>query len=241
VIRYAFDHHQCSDCAAEQRPHRIAARLLDGEYFWFCTGCGQVEGPYAQLPSGERAAIGERDAETIEDIDAIAAAEIEQETVAALVDELSVRFEIEDREALVAAIVEARSLRESASSAEAREMPAADHLRAIIDRAERLLEERASVNGAIRDLMSFAKEIGFNPKAIRHVIDARAELPELRKLKEAEFAVYRNALGIEGPEYAVALPTPLIEAAKPRAIPKKVQQRRDSVALAALAEMARGS
>jgi len=241
VIRFAFDHHQCSDCVDIQRAHRIRARLVDGQYFWFCTGCGDVEGPYAQLPAGERVAVAGDGPAAIEEADGAEAVEIERESAASLAETLAERFDVHDRDGLIAAIVEARAIRERARSAEPTDTPAIHHLRQIIDRAERLIDERAEISATLRDVFSFAKEIGFNTKAIRHVIDARAKLPELRKIEEAEFAVYRSALGIEGPEYAVALPVPMLEAAKPRAVPKKVQERRASVALAQLAEQARSN
>ena len=240
MIRFNFDHHQCTDCGAEHRAHRIAARLVQGQYFWFCTGCGFEEGPYATLPSGERGAVGERGADSVEEVDALTAAEIEQDVIAGLVDELSDRFGVHDREGLAAAIGEARAIREAARAAEPGS-PAVVHLTQIVDRAETLIGERDEINATLRDLFAFAKDIGFNVKAIRACIAARAILPELRKIQEAEVKVYRDALGIEGPEFAVTMPVPMLEAARPRAVPKKVQARRDSVALAHLAEMARSS
>lgn len=73
---------------------------------------------------------------------------------------------------------------------------AADRLRSIIDRIERLEEERKALAGDIKDIYAEAKSAGFEPKVIRKLISLRkqepAEIEELETLLE----LYRRALGM---------------------------------------------
>lgn len=72
---------------------------------------------------------------------------------------------------------------------------AADRLRSIVDRIERLEEERKALGADIKDIYLEAKSAGFEPKAIRKVVHDRkqdaAALEELETLVE----VYKRALG----------------------------------------------
>ncbi len=73
---------------------------------------------------------------------------------------------------------------------------AADRLRSLVERIERLMEERKSIGGDIRDIFSEAKSAGFDVKVLRQVIAIRrrdvAEIEELETLLD----VYRRALGM---------------------------------------------
>lgn len=73
---------------------------------------------------------------------------------------------------------------------------AADQLRAIIERVERLEEEKKAIADDIRDIYAEAKGNGYNPKALRVVVQRRkADARKLAEL-EADTAAYMAALGM---------------------------------------------
>lgn len=73
---------------------------------------------------------------------------------------------------------------------------AAERLRSLVDRIERLEEERKGINDDIKDIYSEAKSAGYDKKALRALIAIRkqdaAEVEELETLID----VYRRALGM---------------------------------------------
>lgn len=73
---------------------------------------------------------------------------------------------------------------------------AADRLRSIVERIERLEEERRGLAADIKDIMTEAKSAGFDPKVIRTLVAQRqkdqAEIEEQAQLLE----VYKRALGM---------------------------------------------
>lgn len=71
-----------------------------------------------------------------------------------------------------------------------------DRLLSIIERIERLNEEKKDIQDAIKDIMAEAKGAGFNPKVIREVIKMRAEDREDREEREAIRDAYLKALGM---------------------------------------------
>lgn len=71
-----------------------------------------------------------------------------------------------------------------------------DRLLSIIERIERLNEEKKDIQDAIKDIMAEAKGAGFNPKVIREVIKMRAEDKEDREEREAIRDAYLKALGM---------------------------------------------
>jgi uncharacterized protein (UPF0335 family) len=73
---------------------------------------------------------------------------------------------------------------------------ASDRLLSIIERIERLNEEKKDIQDAIKDIMAEAKGAGFNPKVIREVIKMRAEDREDREEREAIRDAYLKALGM---------------------------------------------
>jgi uncharacterized protein (UPF0335 family) len=156
--------------------------------------------------------------------------------IEALAEELVERFGLRDAAGLVAAIEEARALKELASAPDGAE-PAVAHLFQIVERAEVLFAERQAIADKIGDLFKFAKSLGFNVAAIRACIKARTLHPELRKMQEAELEVYRQALGIEGPSISIALPRAEV-APEPRKMAVSGARAR-AIALAALAHQAR--
>lgn len=111
-----------------------------------------------------------------------------------------------------ARVREAKKLKEAAgasSSAEARFATAAAdtviegagavsalQLRSIIERVERLEEEKREVAEQITEVMSEAKGNGFDVKTIRAVIALRKKKPEQRSEEEAMLDLYMTALGM---------------------------------------------
>lgn len=73
---------------------------------------------------------------------------------------------------------------------------AADRLRSIVDRIERLEEERKALAGDIRDIYTEAKSAGFDAKVLRQLIRIRKSEPAEVEEQETLLDVYRRALGM---------------------------------------------
>jgi uncharacterized protein (UPF0335 family) len=73
---------------------------------------------------------------------------------------------------------------------------AADELKLLIERAERLEEEKKGIADDIKDVMSEAKSRGYDPKAIRKIMAIRKKKREEYQEEEAILEVYMQALGM---------------------------------------------
>jgi uncharacterized protein (UPF0335 family) len=73
---------------------------------------------------------------------------------------------------------------------------AAERLRSIVDRIERLEEERKALGGDIRDIYAEAKSAGFDVKVLRQLIRLRRQEPADVQEQETLLDVYRRALGM---------------------------------------------
>ena len=73
---------------------------------------------------------------------------------------------------------------------------AADRLRSLIERVERLEEERKALAGDIKDIYAEAKGAGFDVKVIRQIIRIRSQEPAEVEEQETLLDVYRRALGM---------------------------------------------
>jgi uncharacterized protein (UPF0335 family) len=73
---------------------------------------------------------------------------------------------------------------------------AADRLRSIVDRIERLEEERKALSGDIKDIYAEAKSAGFDIKVLRALIRIRKQEPAEVDEQETLLDVYRRALGM---------------------------------------------
>lgn len=73
---------------------------------------------------------------------------------------------------------------------------AADRLRSIIERVERLEEERKALGSDIKDIFSEAKSAGFDVKVIRQIIRIRKQEPADVEEQETLLDIYRRALGM---------------------------------------------
>ena len=73
---------------------------------------------------------------------------------------------------------------------------AVDRLRSIIERVERIEEERKGLMNDIKDIMIEAKSAGFEVKVIKQIIQIRKQEPAAVEEMETLLDVYRRALGM---------------------------------------------
>ncbi len=73
---------------------------------------------------------------------------------------------------------------------------AVERLRSIVDRIERLEEERKALSGDIRDIYAEAKSAGFDVKVLRQLIRVRRQEAAEVEEQETLLDVYRRALGM---------------------------------------------
>jgi uncharacterized protein (UPF0335 family) len=87
-----------------------------------------------------------------------------------------------------------------ASSAATAEQPstrfAKDHLKAFVERVERLQAEKKAISDDIRDVYAEAKANGFDIKALRTIVRLRKQDVEDRREQETILATYMHALGM---------------------------------------------
>jgi len=73
---------------------------------------------------------------------------------------------------------------------------AADELRLLIERVERLEEEKKGIADDIKDVYAEAKSRGFCPKTMRRIVALRKLEPNERREMEAMLDTYKAALGM---------------------------------------------
>ena len=73
---------------------------------------------------------------------------------------------------------------------------AADELRLLIERIERLEEEKKAMADDIRDVYAEAKARGYDPKTMRSVVRLRKMENHVRQDAEALLDTYKAALGL---------------------------------------------
>lgn len=73
---------------------------------------------------------------------------------------------------------------------------ASDRLRSLVDRIERLEEERKALGSDIKDIYAEAKSAGFDVKVLRKLIASRRQEPDAVEAEETLLDVYRRALGM---------------------------------------------
>lgn len=76
---------------------------------------------------------------------------------------------------------------------------AAAQLRALIERIERLAEERAAIGDDMKEVFAEAKGGGFDPKIMRILIRRRAMDAAARAEQDAMLDVYSHAVGTDSP------------------------------------------
>ena len=87
-----------------------------------------------------------------------------------------------------------------ATAAAAKQEPATrfakDHLKAFVERIERLEEEKKALADDIRDVYAEAKGSGFDVKALRVIVRLRKQDADERREHEAILDTYKHALGM---------------------------------------------
>jgi uncharacterized protein (UPF0335 family) len=73
---------------------------------------------------------------------------------------------------------------------------AKDQLKAIIERIERLEEERKTISDDVRDIYAEAKGNGFDVKALRTIVRMRKQDANERAEQEAILETYQAAMGM---------------------------------------------
>jgi uncharacterized protein (UPF0335 family) len=71
-----------------------------------------------------------------------------------------------------------------------------DRLRLLIERIERLEEEKKGIADDIADVYSEVKAVGYDAKIVRHVIRLRKMKPDDRAEMETILDLYKAALGL---------------------------------------------
>ena len=73
---------------------------------------------------------------------------------------------------------------------------AKDHLKAFVERIERLEEEKKAIADDIRDVYAEAKGNGFDVKALRTIVRLRKQDADERREHETILETYMHALGM---------------------------------------------
>jgi uncharacterized protein (UPF0335 family) len=72
-----------------------------------------------------------------------------------------------------------------------------DRLRLLIERVERLEEEKKGIQDDIKDVYGEAKATGYDAKIMRQIVRLRKMSPDDRREAEILLETYKNALGID--------------------------------------------
>ena len=72
-----------------------------------------------------------------------------------------------------------------------------DRLRLLIERVERLEEEKAAIADDIKDVFLEAKAVGYDTKIMKQVIRLRKMQPDDRREMETILDLYKSALGMD--------------------------------------------
>lgn len=73
---------------------------------------------------------------------------------------------------------------------------AADHLKSIISRVERLQEDETTIREDKKEIYAEAKANGFDTKALKAIIALRKKTSEQRQEEDAMLDLYMSALGM---------------------------------------------
>lgn len=72
-----------------------------------------------------------------------------------------------------------------------------DRLRLLIERIERLEEEKDGIGADIKDVYNEAKATGYDAKIMKQIVRLRKKKPDARREEEAVLETYKAALGID--------------------------------------------
>lgn len=72
-----------------------------------------------------------------------------------------------------------------------------DRLRLLIERIERLEEEKQGIADDVKDVYLEAKSLGYDAKIMRQIVRLRKMEPDDRREMEAILDLYKRALGLD--------------------------------------------
>ena len=72
----------------------------------------------------------------------------------------------------------------------------ADQLKSVVERVERLHEDRKAIAEVIKEVYSEAKSAGYDTKAIKHIVSLRAKDANAVQEFEAIVDLYKSAIGM---------------------------------------------
>lgn len=72
-----------------------------------------------------------------------------------------------------------------------------DRLRLLIERVERLEEEKKGISDDIKDVYAEAKAVGYDTKIMRKMVKLRKQTRDARLEEEALTETYKAALGLD--------------------------------------------
>lgn len=78
----------------------------------------------------------------------------------------------------------------------AHDMTTDERLRLLVERVERLEEERKGISDDIRDVYAEAKAVGYDTKIMREIVKLRKMKPDDRHERDVILDTYRAALGL---------------------------------------------
>src|ERR1700722_16665280 len=84
----------------------------------------------------------------------------------------------------------------AAQDEQAKHRFAKDHLKAFVERIERLEEEKKAITDDVRDVYAEAKANGFDTRALRALVPLRKQDADERREHEAILETYMHALGM---------------------------------------------
>lgn len=71
-----------------------------------------------------------------------------------------------------------------------------ERLRLLLERIERLEEEKKGIADDIRDVFAEAKAVGYDPKIMRKILRLRKMTPDARAEEEMLLETYKTAVGL---------------------------------------------
>jgi uncharacterized protein (UPF0335 family) len=72
-----------------------------------------------------------------------------------------------------------------------------DRLRLLIERVERLTEEKKGISDDIKDVYAEAKAVGYDTKIMRKMVKLRKQTRDARMEEEMLTETYKSALGLD--------------------------------------------
>lgn len=72
-----------------------------------------------------------------------------------------------------------------------------DRLRLLIERVERLEEEKKGIQDDIKDVYGEAKAVGYDTKIMKQIVRLRKLKPDDRREMDMLLETYKNALGLD--------------------------------------------